>query len=260
MAPLSGKREAPTPEGVFTHLLGAAAGTELVLVGGQALALWLREFDLLENPLGVAISNDVDFLTDDPGDKVSVAMFAQVLHGRPLYPSWRAMTSLVGSAVLDLSQDEYLNVDVLWNVVGLDPAQVREQAVVLENGVKVMHPLHVLYSRLANLHELNEKQNEKGCNQLRLAIDVVRQYLRQLATEEHGQHRPARLMAAIKAVARWARDDAGRKVAARYGIHVADAIDPMLVPSRSRYWQRGWPWQQQLMSDAYRLKVGKFPE
>ncbi|MDP9917386.1 hypothetical protein J2W24_003037 [Variovorax boronicumulans] len=91
------------------------------------------------------------------------------------------MTSLVGQAFLLLPDDEYINVDVLWRLVGLTAEQVRSRAVTAERAdvsFRVMHELHVLHRTLINLHELKEKQNEKGQMQLRLAIDVAREFPR----------------------------------------------------------------------------------
>jgi len=114
--------------------------------------------------------------------------------------------------------------------------------------------LHVLRSRLINLHELKEKQNEKGRMQLRLAIDVAREFLRAEAAkyniEETGAGRSP-LQAFFKEVTKLARDDAGQKVAQRHDIHVADAIDPSLIPA-GPFWDRQWPQLAGLMSPGYR--------
>jgi hypothetical protein len=248
------KREAVTPPNVVASLIDAARGTEIVLVGGQALAYWADYYKLLTDlPPLRAISNDVDFLARSPADRESVALFAKALGGKTVYTSWRALTALVGQAVRDVSAEEYLNVDVIFKVLGLESEMVRSQAVPAGNddaAALIMHPLDVLYSRLVNVHQLPEKNNDKGRFQLQLAIDVGREYLRDLADRE-----PDKVRSTIRTIARWARDDAGRKVAERHGIHVADAIDPLTVPRTSRYWERGWPWQRQLMSATYQRQV-----
>jgi hypothetical protein len=247
--------EAQTSPDVFLKLVEVAG--EDILIGGQALALWVEHYQIAV-PEGVAaISRDVDFLTDSPNARERVMRYAEALRGKTFFPSRRAITSLVGQAFLLLPDDEYINVDVLWRLVGLTAEQVRARAVTAERAdlsFRVMHELHVLRSRLINLHELKEKQNEKGQLQLRLAIDVAREFLRSEAVkfsiEETGAGRSP-LQPFFKEITKLARDDAGQKVAQRCGIHVADAIDPSLIPA-GPFWDRQWPQLAHLMSPGYR--------
>ncbi|MBV8037018.1 hypothetical protein [Roseateles sp.] len=116
-----------------------------------------------------------------------------------------------------------------------------------------MHPLHVLRSRLVNLHKLPEKQNDKGELQLVLAIGVVREFLKRTAAIE-----PAERVATgrspiqryVNDIVMMARGDAGKKVAKRAGIYVADAIDPSLIPA-GPFWEKAWPRIKPLMSSEW---------
>lgn len=255
------KTEAVTPPDMVAKLLDAA-GSDLVLVGGQALAFWADRFGLRVPRAGPAVTNDVDFLTPSAADKEVVERFANVLEGQALFPNIHALTALVGQAYRFVSDEQYVNVDVIFSVVGLDGDAVRNRAVTVEPGLvsrpfKVMHPLDVLLSRLVNLYKLQDKQNQKGCLQLGLAIDVAREFLRQQATSE-----PAREIAAgrspiqayVTTIEHMALQDAGRKVAKRFGLHVADAIDPLLIPA-GPFWSKRWPTLKTLMSQAY---AGRF--
>ena len=231
--------------------------TDEVLIGGQALAAWLDHYGLtLPEGAPAAISNDVDFLARSPAATARVRAFAKAMGGKAHFPNERALTALVGQAYLDISDEEYLNVDVLFKLVGLTADEVRRETVRFDVGgtsFLVMHPLHVLRSRLVNLHKLPEKQNDKGELQLMLAVEVVREFLRRSVSAE-----PAEQVATgrspiqhyVNDIVMMARSDAGKKVAKRVGIHVADAIDPSLIPA-GPFWDRAWPRIKPLMSSEW---------
>jgi hypothetical protein len=248
------KTETVTPPAIIEKLL-RAAGEEVVLVGGQSLGFWMHRFGL-SLPEGVAaISHDTDFLVSSAADRGMVDRFAKAIGGSAHYPHQKALTSLVGQASLDVSAEEAVNVDVIHAVVGLRAGQVRERAVKAmlgKHAFLVMHPLDVLQSRLSNLHQLSDKQNPKGVMQLSMAIDVAREFLRHeaAASEAVRTARRSPLQGYVSAIERMAVQDAGRKVARRFGLHVADAIDPSLIPA-GIFWTKRWPALRKLMSSAY---------
>ncbi|MBX3197447.1 MAG: hypothetical protein KF850_06425 [Labilithrix sp.] len=229
-----GKREAIVPREVVDRLLAASAG--LVLVGGQALKVWMDRYEVTLPPRIAYVSRDVDFLAASASDAASVRRLASALGGRTVFPRRRAaLTALVGQAVKDLSEEEVFNVDVLHRVFGADDG-VRSRAVEVRLAkvtFRVMHPLDVLKSRVDNLAGLREKQNELGEAQLRAAILVARAFQREAAASESARRtrRPTTLRYA-GFIEHLALGAAGRKLARRYGLHVADAIEPGTVPSR----------------------------
>ena len=247
------KTEAVTPPEVVDKLL-RSAGQDLVLVGGQALGFWAQRYNLAL-PQEFAISADTDFLAKSAADRASVKRLARIIGGATFYPNQRALTSLVGQAYVDVSDDEFINVDVIHDVIGIPPAAVRARAVKAALGKDsflVMHPLDVLRSRLANLYKLIGKQNPKGVMQLAMGIDAAREFLR----SEAGTMAPADiavrspLQGYVSEIERLAVEDAGRKVARRHGLHVADAIDPSLIPA-GPFWTKRWPGLRKLMSKDY---------
>ena len=244
---------AETPLPLVKRLLGAADETE-VLVGGQALSVWIVKYGLqLPADLPV-VTRDTDFLTQSAVATASVEKFARAINGKASFPRRLDMTALVGQVELATSDESYINVDVIFRIVGLDPAKVLARAVRVELPGSitflVMHPFDLLKSRLANLHELREKQNDKGAAQLRLAIDVARAYLQEQAARyppaETGAGRSP-VQTLVSEIEKMAIDDAGRKAAKRWGVHVADAIDPSLIPAGA-FWTRKWPTLKVLMS------------
>lgn len=252
----TGRTVAETPLPLVKRLLGASSETE-VLVGGQALSVWIAKYGL-QLPVDLpVVTRDTDFLTQSAASRASVERFARAINGKATFPRRLDLTALVGQVELDVSDESYINVDVIFQVVGLDPAKVLERAIRVElsgsTTFLVMHPFDLLKSRLANLHELREKQNDKGASQLRLGIEAARAYLREQAARyspaETGAGRSP-IQTLVSEIEKLAIDDAGRKVAKRWGIHVADAVDPSLIPAGS-FWTRKWPTLKALMSAEY---------
>ncbi len=247
-----------TPPEIVDRLLHAA-GNDTVLVGGQALGIWAQRYGLALPKKVSAISKDADFLVQSPTARHSVEGFAKAMGGKTIFPSRLALTALVGQAVLDASESEYINVDVIFKVAGLSAAEVMKRAtrVDLESqSFLLMHPLHVLRSRLSNLHTLADKKNEEGAMQLGLAIQVAREFLRDAASRASAAENAAGrspIQKFVSEIERLAVEDAGRKVAARWKLHVADAIDPSLIPA-GPFWTKRWPALRSLMSEAYAVR------
>nr|WP_316639141.1 hypothetical protein [uncultured Roseateles sp.] len=242
------------PAAIVERLL-TVAGDD-VLVGGQALAIWVQRYDVVVPASLAAVSADIDFLTPSPKNRARVEAFASTLGGLTAYPNPHALTALVGQAYRDVSDHEYLNVDVIFSVLGIGADQILHRAVRVDLGhasFLVMHPLHVLRIRLINLYKLEEKQSEKGRMQLAMAIEVARAFLRSAATDSRPEDIAvgrSPLQAFVSEIEKLAVEDAGRKVALRFGLHVADAIDPSLIPA-GLFWKKRWPGLKTLMSTSY---------
>jgi hypothetical protein len=225
-------REAQTPPEVVQRLL-AAAGPNLILVGGQALAFWMSRYDVHAPEAFAFVSRDMDFLAHSAGDKAEVMRLAQVLGGQAVIPHEKALTALVGQAVRSLDGKQYINVDVVFKIYGANTELVRKAAVDVNDAdllFRVMHPMDVLKSRLDNLYGLKEKQTPLGQVQLEAAIRVAQRFQRSIA-DEHPSNASARspVLRFAKFIESLALSDAGRKVAERNRIFIADAIEPAAV-------------------------------
>lgn len=246
-------KEAYLPADVLRRLL-AATGPDLVLVGGQALAYWMERYEVAPPSGHPAISHDLDVLARSAGDANEVIRLAKVLGGTPVFPSSRDLTALVGQAVRKLDNDTYLNVDVIHKIYGTDASVVRDAAITVQDGdllFRVMHPLDVLKSRLDNLYGLVDKQTRLGEAQLMAAIEVARHFQQEVAVPTTRRSSTLRF---AKAIERMALSDAGRKVAMRHGIHVADAIEPTLI-AETRFHDTKWPQLRELLSAARRTEL-----
>jgi len=245
-------REGAVSEELLDRIL-ELAGTGMILVGGQALAFWSSYYKL---PLPrSAVTKDVDLL----GTRDDVARLAKGLQGEAIFPQKSSITLLAGQIRLGISADEYVNIDVLMRVYGEStPGSIENRAVTaaIPGGpFRVLHPIDVLRGRLDNTYKLTEKQDEHGLAQLRLGIQVARAFLQDIAAHPvataQAASRPI-VMRHIKRIEAMALSDAGRKVAKRYAIHVADAIDPRVVAHVKGFATTRLPQILKLMSDNRR--------
>lgn len=232
------------------------AGIDMILVGGQALAFWAAYY---RTPApAIAITKDVDLL----GTKVDVERLARGLDAKAVFPHKIATTILVGQVLKDLPGGDYVNIDVMFRVYGnIATEAIASRAVLAENPAgrfRVMHPIDVLQGRLENVYGLSTKQDEHGVAQLRLAIDIVRTFVGDIALQEAaGADAPARpvVLGHLARLESLALSDAGRKVAKRFGVHVADAIDPGPASHIASFVSKKLPQLLKLMSAARRTDL-----
>lgn len=239
------RREASFTRTTLAALL-KAAGRSGVLVGGQALAVWVDYFGI-DASWGASqeavITRDVDFL----GDRALVERVAKALPGRTVFPPRRALTALVGQVEIPQPGDTFLNVDVIHKVIGVDAEGIRKRAVEIEFEQRgetirfaVMNPVDVLRSRLANLAKLADKQTPEGVRQVRLAIQVVRHFIARVADEGDPAEGQNRALKAIEIVAKLARSAGGRKARDAFGVDFVAAIPADCIKSEGFRKER-WP-------------------
>jgi hypothetical protein len=118
----------------------------------------------------------------------------------------------------------------ILELAGTEMILVGGQALSPSGKFRVMHPVDVLQGRLENVYGIPEKQDEHGIAQLHLAIATVREFLNDIAAQENTSEektdRPATLRH-LRTIEALALSDAGRKLAKRQNVYVADAIDPL---------------------------------
>lgn len=239
----------------------ASAGPDVVLVGGQALAFWMDRYGVRQPGHLPAVSRDVDFFTPDAANSAPLKAFAKAIGGRAGILPPKAITALIGSAVAQAEDDRVYNVDLLHAVVGLSRDELERNAVLarvdgVDHPIRVMHPLHVLQSRNANLHQLREKQDELGQLQLALAIEVARKFL-ELETDRierdagaSPDERERAILDLVSVVNDYSAGAAAKKNAARHGLFLADAIPAWRIRSAS-FWDKQWPYLSQRMSPEH---------
>jgi hypothetical protein len=251
--------DAITPPDLLDKLLSAASD-DLVLVGGQALAFWMDRYGV-HLPSGVlAVTRDTDFLATSAADRKAVHRLANAIHGDAIFPLPTDLTALVGQAIKIISDTERINVDVIFKVHGANVNTVRASAIPVNKDqicFRVMHPLHVLKSRLDNLYDLQDKQNnsEKSEMQLRCSILIARKFLLDVVSIDlRSDNKRSTALHHINIIETISLSDAGRKVAARHHIHVADAIEPTSVTEKN-FFEKKLPQLITLMSEDRKIEV-----
>lgn len=140
------RKAAETPWKVVERLLAACDDGE-VLVGGQALMFWVARYGLPVPKRLPVITQDADFLTLSPASTHAVEKFARAIDGKPRFARRLALTALVGQVELELPNEEYINVDVIFKLIGLDAKKVLDRAMRIDfghHGFLVMHPLDLI--------------------------------------------------------------------------------------------------------------------
>lgn len=163
----------------------------LVLVGGQALETWGTVLKI-PSPDG-----QTDFLTKDAdwlGSRADAEWLAQLLgleRTEILTPNFGDSTPNTAIIYLEREDSQVLLMDFLRCVTGLQNQDIEALAVPIDipspgGGVftlRVLHPLHCLISRMANLAEHPSKRQGNGPLQARWAVDIVHAYLNRLKAE-----------------------------------------------------------------------------
>jgi hypothetical protein len=203
-------------------------GSDMVLVGGQALAFWMDRYGVAS--ASAFVSNDGDAL----GSLERAQRIAARLRAALLTPGADAPTSLVAQIRIPTgAAGKVRNIDVLhmlFTVSGLRKSREFTQAVWRDSvevewkpghRIRVMHPLHVLDSRVQNAVGLLETKGPHVVTQAIRAVDVAREAIRRVL---RGPDEHERLGVLIRQVHNIARSRAGRQVLRQHGIEVLDAV------------------------------------
>lgn len=147
--------DAPIDEQTLQRLLDGVS-PDMVVVGGQALAFWMRRFGI--STAGGRVSNDADLI----GSLDEASALARRMGARLMTPEKTARTALVAQLRLPSPRGDAVNIDVLhmlFTVGGLKKSGVFTRRVVARSiqvawgdgrHIRVMEPFDVLESRVHN--------------------------------------------------------------------------------------------------------------
>jgi hypothetical protein len=229
--------EAPlTPRDVHTIL--KICSPQGLLVGGQALAFWADHLAVkLPGKLSDGVTADADFI----GDSALAKLLGEKLGWRTWIPTMDEATPQTGKVTQRLKDGTVKQVDFLSGVAGLTTKDLARRAIEIDvpqiGRLRVIHPIDVLDSRIQNLHLLPVKRTEAGIAQAKLAVDVVRAFLRR-EIEAEGERTALKL---LERVAEIAADIAAVRVFLHYGIDPLAAVPVEDFRTTSALHKVRWP-------------------
>lgn len=166
------------------------------IVGGQALNIWAERYSHVAelSQYGPYTSKDIDYF----GFRQAAEKLATAIGGtlRIPQPGDATPQSAIVEAVID---GRKIEIDFLTHVLGVKSPALEKSAVELvlqvrtDQGVgtlavPIMHPLHCLQSRVANVIRLG-RRHDVALRQLEASPIVLREYISE--TLDEGEHREA---------------------------------------------------------------------
>jgi len=172
-----------------------------VLVGGQAIAVWARYFDIQSQV--AALTRDVDYLGSAMDAKSASAnlTFEHTLKIAGLDDG--TPNTAVISIELAGHEDPVL-IDYLADVAGPTASEIKRTAIPIQSDgvtLKIIHPLLLLQSKMTNLQRFQSKRTPEGIEQARLAICIAAKYIGTLVAEKAPQRE---ILRAAQSVGRFA--------------------------------------------------------
>ncbi|HSI50978.1 MAG TPA: hypothetical protein VLA61_22160 [Ideonella sp.] len=203
-------------------------GSDMVLVGGQALAFWMDRFGITAE--GAVVSNDGDAL----GHAARARDLAREMRARLVQPKKASRTAIVAQLRLPVGDGKERNIDILhqlYTINGLRKsneftAKVVQDSVLVEwrkdRFIRVMDPFDLLESRTQNAVGLLDEKGPHVLTQATWAIHVAKAALMKLAADPAS---PDRLGNKIQRLYKLAHSQVGKRLLADHHIDVLDAID-----------------------------------
>jgi hypothetical protein len=143
---------------------------EIVLIGGQALNFWAERYEQTSELFAASpyTSKDIDFY----GGAAQVERCASLLGATHRVYTPSDATASAGY----VTTTEGVQIDFVHSPKGLKPSEIMRRSVSFPS-VRVMHPIHVMISRAANVVHI-PRTDTHSLDQLRAARYVVREFIR----------------------------------------------------------------------------------
>jgi hypothetical protein len=232
---------------------------DIILVGGQAVSFWVDIYSGRDPALARLVplaSKDIDFC----GDIRAVRTCAERLAGRPRLPSMDDHTPSTGVVTFVDAHGVERTIDFIDQPHGLRANDVYRTALPIrvldhagkptEVSFRVMHPVHVMESRVHNCVGLPGYRTDHALKQLRASVVCAREFIRDMLASD-------RTRVALKLNERiftFCLDDRdGREVHAKLGVDPFEAVVANDEHLPARFRETRYP-QMQLELDARRKR------
>ena len=227
-------------------LIGQTRSEHAVLIGGQAVAFWIRYFRIRARL--PALTVDIDYL----GTKTE----AKRASARLKLPHTLRIAAFddhtPNSALLSVTLAGYpepVLIDYLSSMIGVESKAVEKSAVVAEfegEPLRVLHPLQLLQAKIWNLYRLERKRTPEGIEQARLAIEIAAAFVEQANMHQRD------LLNAIEAIGKFAQTVPARFASDNYRLDCLKAVPASVLRKgvlSQAFHKKRWP---QMLANAAR--------
>jgi hypothetical protein len=225
-------------ERIIARLEQVVRDRRVVLVGGQAVAIWTSQLQsrIADTLIEVVASRDIDLL----GNASDLRQSAELLGARVRVAKWEDRTPLSGVAIFLDRDGHERRLDVLGSVYGMNSEDIRNTAIETELHVEdrqvrvwVMHPERCMESRVHN-SVLSNKQTDLAWRQLRASIPCARAFS-QLLLDERGEAAVRDVLKLNERIFRFAQEDRCTRLALERNSEAFDAVlDDERLPEKFR--------------------------
>jgi hypothetical protein len=199
-------------------LIGQTRSENTVLIGGQAVAFWIRYLKIqAQLP---ALTDDIDYLGTKAEAKRASARL-KLPHTLKIAAFNDNSPNSVLLSVNLAGYPEPVLIDYLASIVGVESKAIEKSAVVAEfegEPLRVLHPLQLLQAKIWNLYRLEQKRTPEGIEQARLAIEIAAAFIEQADMTQR------ELLNAIEAIGKFAPTVPSRFAAEHYGLDCLKAV------------------------------------
>jgi hypothetical protein len=226
-------------ERIIARLEQVVRDRRVVLVGGQAVAIWASKLeDRIADTLVEAVaSRDIDLL----GSPSDLQQSAALLDAHVRVAKFEDRTPLTGVVIFLDSEGHERRLDVMESVYGMNSEDIRQTAIeaelLVDGGrqihVWVIHPERCMDSRVHN-SSLANKQTDLAWRQLRASILCARAFS-QLLLDERGEAGIRDVLKLNERIFRFAQEDRCVRLAVERGIEAFEAVlDDERLPKKFR--------------------------